>query len=69
VPPRGFHATIAAAQFSPRFGELASTHQLVLSGELSDEAALTQIAVSEPSIVDRPGLRSALPADAPVFSS
>jgi Heparinase II/III-like protein/Heparinase II/III N-terminus len=69
APPRGFCATIAAAQFSPCFGQLAPTHQLVFAGDLSDEAALTRIVVSEPSTADGPRTHVATPADAPEFTS
>jgi uncharacterized heparinase superfamily protein len=69
APPHGFCATIAAAQYSPRFGQLAPTHQLVFAGELSDEAALTQIVVSEPLARDGSRTRAGTPADASEFTS
>ena len=52
VPPRGFCAAIASAQVSLRFGQMTTTRQLILAGELSREPALTQVALSEPSMAD-----------------
>jgi uncharacterized heparinase superfamily protein len=69
APPHGFRATTEAAQFSPCFGQLAPTHRLVFAGEISDEAAVTQIAVSEPSATDSSRTHAAMPADAPEFTS
>ena len=49
VPPSGFAATIAAAQYSPCFGQLVPVRQLVLSGALTDQPSVTQIGVAEPA--------------------
>jgi len=48
VPPCGFLAEVAEAMYSRRFGHIAPAPQLVLAGELGDQAATTLIDIAEP---------------------
>ena len=63
APPRGFSATLAEVMHSQRFGHLAPAPQLLLAGELADDAATTLIEIVEPAAAGAPIYDR---ADAPV---
>jgi hypothetical protein len=45
-PPRGFVFDVAETVHSKRFGHLAPTSQIVLTGELADDVATTHVAIA-----------------------
>ena len=64
TPPPGFAAAVTTAQYSPCFGQLVPTQQLVLTGALTEQPSLTQIAITRPAQASGRNLHVAVSADA-----
>jgi len=64
VPPPGFAAAVAAAKYSPCFGQLVPAQQLVLTGTLTEQPSVTGIEMSGPARANDRQVPSAMAAGA-----